>query len=58
MRGEKSYELVHNIWRYSGNSAAFILVTGLIVFPTSNTNNNLLMLDRSDQIAHATTVGM
>ena len=26
--------------------AAFILVTGLIVFPTSNTNNNnLLMLD-------------
>ena len=39
--------------------AAFILVTGLIVFPTSNTNNNnLLMPDRSIQIAHATTVGM
>lgn len=31
---------------------------GLIVFPTSNTNNDLLILDRSNQIAYAATVGM
>ena len=31
----------------------------VIVFPgINNINNNLLMFDRSNQIAHATTVGM
>ena len=43
----------------TGVIAYFILVVGLIVFPSrNNINNNLLMFDRSNQIAHATTVGM
>jgi len=38
--------------------AASILVTGLIIFPHSNGNNNLLILHTSNQIAYGTTDGM
>ena len=37
--------------------AYVVLVTGITVFPTNN-NNNLLLLNTSNQIAHATAVGM
>ena len=50
---------MRNSFNVTAVIGALILVTGLIVFPSKNNiNNNLLMFDRPNQIAHATTVGM
>lgn len=50
---------MRNSFNVTAIIAALILVTGLIVFPSKNyINNNLLMINRSIQIAHATTVVM